>query len=270
MQRLAPLVRVSVPPRAQEDVELRQSLSLEDVTVDSVRGRKPRLRPLRLTLDARARVAVLGGSGDGKSTLLRCLAGAEPFSSGTVRFDGVAVNPQEERVLARVGYLPQDPVFPMSPVWRLLGLSGPEAITEPQLEALRSVGAWGVIDKLPKGLQQKVSSASLSRSETRTLSLGSLIIRDAALWLIDAAVEGMNDENAGIHVGAVLDRAGERTVLLSLRHAVELERFDRVLVLRRGKLRFDGTPQAWRAWKEAREAAKEPRIEERGPTLCKA
>ena len=47
----------------------------------------------------------------------------------------------------------------------------------------------------------------------------------------------------------ILERAGARTVVVALHRPVLVERFDRVVVLRKGTVDFDGAPQAWQAWR---------------------
>ena len=119
-------------------------------------------------------------------------------------------------------------------------------------DVLERLGAWKTIRKLPKGLLTQVSSATLSEREGRALGLGMIALGEASLWLLDTPLEGITRKAALRRLDALLERAADRTVIASMTRLQAPERFDRVLVLHRGRVRFDGTPAEWRAWKSGR------------------
>jgi ABC-type transport system involved in cytochrome bd biosynthesis fused ATPase/permease subunit len=251
LQRLAPLIADRANSAAQA-LTLRRALVLDDVRVEPVRGRRPRVDTLNLRIDAGSKVAVVGHVGDGKTSLLRCVAGLESLASGRVLWDDAQMRPLDELLLSGVAWLPQDPVFTNASAWRVLGLPSPDQPSEAQREALRRVGAWDLLERFPKGLRQKVGSGSVSRNEGRTLCLGAVALGNAPLWVLDSPLEGLRKKDALGRLKGILDCAEGRTVVLSLAQLYDPERFDRVLVLHRGSVRFDGTPAQWQLWKENR------------------
>lgn len=225
---------------------LTSSLRLEAVKVPSAFGRagRPRLRRTNLSLTPGSRIAVIGPGGSGKSTLLQVLAGVEPSAKGRIYWDGNEVS--EEVLMASVGYLAQEPAFSPAPVRRLLGLDDSSEPSQPDWRILESIGAAKLIRDFPRGLDEEVGSACLSRNEARTLALASVLLGSrAAVWVLDSPMEGLKAKKACRRLEAVLGKSSGRTLIMSFSRPVGLDRFDRILYLSKGRIQFDGHPSEW-------------------------
>ncbi len=228
---------------------LSHGLRIEELKLSSARGRgdRPRLKRTDLTIRPAERVAVLGGIGAGKSSLLRVIAGAESPRKGKVFWDDVDVSDNGGVLRSGVGYVAQDPVFPAQLLWKTLGLAGPEALSSDQQQTLERLGVWPIIRRTPRGFEAKVASSDFSRNEARLLSLAGLLLQDdSPVWVLDNPLEGLNTRAARRCLAEIMSRAGERALIIALPRAIDLDRFDRVLGMRRGKLTFDGEPVRWR------------------------
>ena len=191
----------------------------------------------------RGMVGILGPNGAGKTTLLRQLAGILDPTRGTIFLGGVALG-RVRRVLARwVGYLPQDAGLPG-------GLSGreylmyfaalydlPVAVRRERVEGLlREVGLEGKADDkiraLSGGMRQRVAVA-------RTL------LRLPPVIIVDEPTVGL-DPRERIRFRNLLSRLAEDRIVLFSTHVVEdvAVACERVLVLAKGRLVFDGEPAA--------------------------
>ena len=171
------------------------------------------------------------------------MAGVEQPSRGKIFWDEQIL---QERPRMQVGYLPQDPVFSRRRVWQILRLPASDKELRPdQVETLQKIGLWRIISKLPKELNEKVASAELSRGERRAFALGAIVLGDDTLWLLDDPLEGLAEEKARDRLEEILARATGRTLVTAFSRPVALERFDRVLTLRRGRISFDSTPAQW-------------------------
>ena len=228
------------------------ALRVVEGRLDSARGHgdSPRLRSFDLTIPAGARVAVLGKAGAGKSSLLRVIAGLEPLAEGALYWDDV---PLENAGKPSVAYLPQDPLFPPQKVAKLLGL---DPVAEPSAEQralLERMGAWEVISRLPRGLSDKISALGLSKHEARALSVAAIMLGPSSVWVLDAPLEGLGRKAAEERVRELTERARGHTLVVSMSMLYAPECFDRVVVLKRGKQVFVGTPAEWAVWKDAPE-----------------
>ncbi len=240
----------------ESGVPLRSSLRLEHIRLDSARGHKgrPRLRRMDLIIEPGSRVAVIGNVGAGKSSLLHLLAGVEFPDKGKVFWDDTEVTKSDWTLSYRVAYLSQDPVFSPTKVWKLLGLPRSEPLSFEQEETLRRIGALRVISSFPKGLDQKVGSNSIARNEARLLLLGGILLGDRSLvWVLDNPLPGLRGKKAYRCLDEILRRAAERAVVVSLPDPLNADLFDRLLLLRNGKIQFDGAPAAWKEWKKQEE-----------------
>jgi len=261
LARVAPLldgsdaVTPASNPSGGAPRRLRQVLALRGMRLAPVRGHRQRVDALDLEVAAGLKIAVLGRVGDGKSSLLRCLAGVEPAAEGTLLWDGEPLAGLDARLANSVGFLPQDPIFGPDALWRILGLPGPDATGLPQAEILRRIGVMDLIERLPKGLRQKVGSSSVSCNERRAIGLGAAMLAPVSLLVLDSPLEGLSHRASIERLRGIIDGTADKTLILSLPHLYEPALFDRVVVLRRGRIRFDGTPEAWRAWKEPEEGA---------------
>lgn len=233
-------------------VSLESGLRFERVKLSSSlgRGAKARLRRMDLVIQPRSHVAVLGNIGAGKSSLLRLLAGVEFPDKGKIFWDDEDVTIGDTDLSSRVAYLSHDPVFPPTKVWKILGLSGPDALTPEQQEILQRIEAWKLIQGFPKGLRTRVGSISISRNEARILRLSGIILGDtSSVWVLDNPVRGFSRKKARRCLEEILTRASDRTVVIAMSEPIHLDGFDRVLFLQRGKILFEGTPADLKEWK---------------------
>ena len=236
-------------PTTPAPVPLASTLRLSEVKLTSGRHehRRTRLHRSDLEITTGRRVAVLGPVGCGKSSLLQVLAGIEPPDKGTVLWDSEDLSDGDGLLAARVDYLPQEPEFAATPLWKLLGLAASDALAPQQKETLQRIGAWRVIRSLPRKLEESVTSRSLSPTEARLLALaGILLSGQRRVWVLDAPLDGRGRRQAQRALDEIIERTGDRTLVVALSQSIGLDRFDRVLALREGRVRFDGTPAQWK------------------------
>ncbi len=182
-------------------------LACQNLTV-SVAG-KPVCGALNLMLTPGRRLAILGGNGVGKTTLLHTLAGLHPPAAGQVLLDGrsLAELPRA-RVARRLGLLPQDheDAFPATVLETALigrhahlsrwGWESAQDLAEAR-SALAEVGLAGLEERAVQ---------SLSGGERRRLGLATLLTQDPALWLLDEPTNHLDLA----HQIRLLERLAER------------------------------------------------------------
>jgi ABC-type multidrug transport system ATPase subunit len=194
------------------------------------------LHALDLALAPRSLVAVAGGNGVGKSTLLACLAGTVRHR-GTVRLDGLLVG---RATRGRITYLPQRLRMPASATGRevgrlfaALGDGRPDRVPLPD----------GFLPPLDKPIGQ------LSGGQAQRVALAAVLGGQPDLVLLDEPFANLDDEARDQVQRLVLaHRDAGATVLVASPTAVELLALaDRVLLVSDGEIRFDGDPAGYAA-----------------------
>ncbi|HXY40972.1 MAG TPA: ATP-binding cassette domain-containing protein [Vicinamibacteria bacterium] len=215
----------------------------------------PVLTGVSLTVQTGETVSIVGPSGTGKSVLLKTTNGLLPPDSGDVRIDGVSVyhasREQIEAMRRKVGYVFQyAALFDSMTVYENLLMGLPDADgrrRDPEVlrrvsEALEDVNLdpFQVLQKLP---------SELSGGMRKRVGLARAIVGNPEILLYDEPVTGLDPVNTASVSRLILDIRARRPVTsIVVTHDVEgaLEISDRVALLEHGKLRFVGTPEAFR------------------------
>jgi len=204
-------------------------------------GRTRVLQPVTLDLHPGV-VGLLGPNGAGKTTLLRLLASVLPPSSGRIEVAGQDVTgTHAERTEARrrIGYLPQEVVFPRG-MTAFGFLDYVAVLKEWRDTAARHAEVRRVLGlvQLGEGATRRV--ARLSGGQRRRLAIAQALIGAPELLLLDEPTTGLDPEQRASLRGILSGLPG--TVLISTHQTEDVSALcDRVVVLDRGAVRFDGS-----------------------------
>ena len=228
-------------------------LELRDVTVPG-RG-ADRLAAVSLVLRPGERVALLGASGAGKSSLLAVANGLLAPASGTVLWEGeppARSRRRRQRQRARIGTLWQDlrlieelTVQQNLNTARLAAWGWPRAVANllHPLETAANAAALIEVDLDPALLGQPVTA--LSGGQRQRLAIARLLRQQPTLLLADEPLAHLDPRLAAELLDLLLRQAtAPRALLLSLHRPDLVTGFDRVLALRAGRLVLDGPPAA--------------------------
>jgi len=189
-------------------------------------GAAPSLALLGTHLAAGARVALIGASGTGKTTLVEGLLGLRTVPAGTAFIAGtdIAAIPLAIR-RATFGWAPQDAALLAGTVRDTLALGDPLADDAAMWAVLADVALANVIAAMPHGLDSWVGEhgVRLSGGERRRLALARAYLVPAPWLLLDEPTEGLDaatERRVAEHLGARLARTGQGLVIVSHRPAM--------------------------------------------------
>lgn len=234
--RLSDLMRARhSTPRAALD-PLHRALVLRDLRVGHgpKSGARRRLKRTNLTIPAGAKIAIVGNERSSRAVLMQVLAGRE-VAKGTIEWDGRRVEARELALSPEIRYLPQTPFFGFEPLRKLLGVG--EVVDDADGDLVRALGIDRIVASDRKGLDAKVASSKLTRTQARCVVLFELL-RDlrASVWILDEPVEGLSRKRADERLSIVRQRAGTRTLVVGLERPPAAGTFDRVLFMRGNRL----------------------------------
>lgn len=191
----------------------------EDVRLSYLPGH-PVLKGLSFSVPAGQRVAVVGSSGAGKSSVVSLLCRLRDPDSGRVLIDNHDITDLTlASVRAQIAIVLQDSVLFAASVRENIALGSPEPVTDEQIEAAaRVAGAHDFVRALPEGYDTVVGErgATLSGGQRQRIAVARAAIRDAPIVILDEALTGLDAETEA-EVKAALDRltAGRTTFVIT-------------------------------------------------------
>ena len=203
------------------------------------------LHNITLTLKPGERVALMGSSGAGKSSLAMLLLRFAAPSAGNITIGGVDLAQLEgDAWRARIGYLSQHNRLIAGSIADNLRLAKPDASTAELMDALAAVELDALVSSLPEGLETWVGEdgLQLSGGQARRLSLAMVVLRNAPIWVLDEPTEGLDAGTAQAVLTTLGQLAKGRTLLLITHDESTLQPLEpqRLVLLEGGRITSDG------------------------------
>lgn len=193
-------------------------------------------------------VAIAGGNGMGKSTVLKLLNGLYRPQAGTIRMDGIdirQINPLELR--KQVAYVSQTPEFFNGTISENLRFADPMASDDDIREVLKKVDALAEIEKLPQGLETVISkglNSKLPSSLTYRINLARAYLKNSPVLLIDELPYELLASKAGDTFKQTLESwKGEKTMVVITHRADFISISDTAVLLRGAENPVVGKPE---------------------------
>ena len=244
------LVTLLVPHELQQHPEAvplpaqGKSVQLDKVTFSYPDGRKV-FHDFHLDIAPGQRVGVVGPSGGGKSTLFALLQRFYDVQDGQIRINGEDIKRvTEESLRSAIALVPQDVSMFHRTVLENVRYGRPDASDEEVMEAMRAARCVDFVEELPNGMNTIMGERGikLSPGQRQRIAIARAFLKDAPILLLDEATSALDSESEEA-VRAAFDRLMAGRTVLAIAHRLStLRSFDRIVVLRGGRVVEDGSP----------------------------
>ncbi len=202
------------------------------------------LNGIRLEVHAGQKIALVGQSGSGKSTIIRLLMRFYTIDQGRILVDGKNI---EEYPVGdyrhNIGVVPQEVILFGGSIRENLLYGKPDASEEELIEAAKKANCWEFISNFPEGLDTKVGErgVQLSGGQKQRVAIARTILKDPAILLLDEATSSLDAESER-SVQEAMDVLMQRRTSIIIAHRLStIKNVDRIYVMKDGQIAEQGT-----------------------------
>ncbi len=243
----APQVKEPANPLSPKQPS-RGEIRFEDVVFSYPTAPERRvLGPLTLAIRPGEKVAIVGPSGAGKTSIFQLLLRFYDVGSGNISVDDVGLDQMRIADLrALIALVPQDPVIFAETIFENIRLARPEASEAEVTEAARQAAVLPFAEKLGEGIHTRIGERgiTLSGGERQRIAIARAILRNAPILLLDEATSALDAENERAVQQALSHAMEGRTALVIAHRLATIRDADRILVLDNGVIVEEGTHEA--------------------------
>jgi ATP-binding cassette subfamily B protein len=230
-------------PEAVPLVPRRQSVVFENVSFAYPGGSRV-FEDISLRISVGRRTGLVGPSGGGKSTVLGLLQRFHDVDAGRILIDGQNIAHITQESLRRaISFVPQDISLLHRSILENIRYGRPQA-TDREVKAAAEAARCDFIEGFPQGFDTVVGDRGtrLSGGQRQRLAIARALLKDAPIVLLDEATSSLDSESEEL-IRQALDRLMQDRTVIAIAHRLStLRSFDRIVVLDRGRVVQDGSP----------------------------
>ncbi|MCH4123853.1 MAG: thiol reductant ABC exporter subunit CydC [Levilactobacillus sp.] len=229
---------------AQTTIGALEELKLDHVSFTYPGAKREVIDDLSLDLHPGEKLALLGPSGTGKSTLLKLILGDEQPSRGQVTLNGVPVSQLQTQRAQLFGVLDQQPYLFDTTVMNNVRLGNLNATDEDVHAAVKAVELDDLVGRLPQGYDTEVQEAGsrFSGGERQRLSLARILLQDAPIIILDEPTVSLDPITEQHLLDTVFSVLHDKTIIWVTHHLAGINHVDQVRFIEDGHFDMQGTP----------------------------
>jgi len=202
------------------------------------------LQGLNFAIKPGQKIALVGKSGAGKSTVVQLLMRFYTINGGFIRLDGKPIeNIDIQHLRHNIGIVPQEVLLFGGSIEENIRYGKPEATRAEITEAAQKANAWEFISSFPDGLETRVGERGikLSGGQRQRIAIARAILKDPAILVLDEATSSLDSESERL-VQDALDKLMEnRTTIIIAHRLATVRKADRIFVIQQGIITEEGS-----------------------------
>ena len=240
---LAQIPQIKDAENAQILKTTNPTVSFKDVHFSYGEKRKI-LNGITFTVPAGKKVAVVGASGAGKSTIMKLLFRFYEPSEGQIFIDGQDIKQlSQESLRSHIGIVPQDTVLFNTSLKENIRYGNPNANDDEISQVIKLAHLEAFIEKLPEGLETTVGERGLKLSggEKQRVAIARALLKGASIMIFDEATSSLDSASEKAILSALRDAAKGHTSLVIAHRLSTIVDADEILVVNEGAIVEQGT-----------------------------
>ncbi|GJM36167.1 MAG: multidrug ABC transporter ATP-binding protein [Saprospiraceae bacterium] len=202
------------------------------------------LKGIDLFIPAGDKVALVGASGAGKSTIIQLLMQFYPLREGAILINGKNIRDFDLRTYRQhIAVVPQEVLLFGGTIIENIRYGRPDATEEEIIDASRKANAWDFISAFPEGMQTLVGErgVKLSGGQRQRIAIARAILKDPAILLLDEATSSLDAESEKAVQEALQVLMQNRTSIIIAHRLATIRDVDQIYVIENGKIVEEGT-----------------------------
>jgi ATP-binding cassette subfamily B protein len=239
------MTEILLQPHTVSDVENAQDLRVRNgnIVFDNVSFSyypgKYVLKNFSLNIAPGERVAFVGSSGGGKTTITKLLLRFYDIERGSIAIDGQNIRGVTQDSLRNsVAFVPQDPVLFHRTLMDNIKYGKPKATKEEVIRASKMAHCHEFINSLPDGYDTFVGErgVKLSGGERQRVAIARAILKNAPILVLDEATSSLDSESEKLIQDALQNLMKGRTTIVIAHRLSTIMQMDRIVVIQKGKI----------------------------------
>ena len=236
--KLDPLSEPSKPEKPED-----ASVEVKNVYF-SYDGKNDVLKNISFYIPAGQKIALVGPSGGGKTTLANIIARFFDPDRGCVKIGGIDVkNIKKEELMDAVSFVFQNSRLIKGTIFDNVRLGKPDATREEVMNAIVNAQCKDIIDKLPNGIDTVIGSKGtyLSGGEQQRIAIARVMLKDSPIIIMDEATAFADPDNEYRIQKALTNISKGKTVIMIAHRLSTVVNADRIYVIKDGEIAESGT-----------------------------
>ncbi|MCR4333728.1 MAG: ABC transporter ATP-binding protein/permease [Patescibacteria group bacterium] len=202
------------------------------------------LNDFSLTIESHEKVALIGSSGAGKTTIAKLLIRLYDLKIGSISIDGQNIAKVTQESLRRaIAFVPQEPMLFHRSLMENIRYGRQEATDEEVIEAAKQAHCFEFISRYPEGFNTMVGErgVKLSGGERQRVAIARAILKNAPILVLDEATSSLDSESERLIQDALLRLMEGKTVIAIAHRLSTVMHMNRLIVMEKGSVVLTGT-----------------------------
>ena len=199
---------------------------------------------ISIKINANKTIAIIGGSGAGKSTIINLLLNFWNINSGSLTIDNIEYNElSEEKIREKFSVIPQKVFLFSDSIKNNLKIAKPDATDDEMWLSIHKAGLQEFVKSLPHKLDTWIGNQGkqLSGGERRRLAIARAILKDSPIFICDEITADLDSVNEMNILNTVHSVVKDKSLIFITHRLVDMDKFDLIYLMEKGKIVSFGT-----------------------------